>query len=211
MKKILVIIAASLITLTASAQKMGVIGGFTSSNASLKNFESSSVALYHFGIVANFPVAEGLCLQPEILYNVKGTSLDQVASLGLKESEVNMKAGYVEAGLQAQLGIGTKIGRIYGFAEPFLGYNVSDKIIITKKDFVDFKDFYSKIEYGLALGAGLELSKHFQVSAKYYWNLGKLQASGDGAAKETVVSGINQIFDGANNFNGVALSLAIFF
>lgn len=211
MKKILIIIAASLITLTASAQKMGIIGGLTSSTASLKNPDFNSVALYHFGLVANFPVAEGLCLQPEILYDVKGTSIGDIKSQGLKDSEFNMKAGYVEAGLQAQLGIATKIGRIYGFAEPFLGYNVSDKIIITKKDFIDFKDFYGKIEYGLAAGAGLELSKHFQVSAKYFWNLGKLKDSGNGNTKEAIATDIRETLAGANNFNGVQLSLAIFF
>lgn len=211
MKKLLIIIAASLITLTASAQKMGVIGGFTSSNTNIKTIETNSVALYHFGLAANFPVAEGLCLQPELLYNVKGTSLDKVVADGVKNSEVDMKSGYIEAGLQAQLGIGTKAGRLYGFAEPFLGYNVMDKVNISKENFIDFKDLYSKIEYGVAVGAGLEITEHLQVSAKYYWNLGKLQGTDSSAAKDAIGGLINKALDEATNFQGIAISLALFF
>lgn len=211
MKRLALIIAASLITLTASAQNWGIIGGFTSSNASLKNFDSKTVALYHFGLTANFPVAEGLNLQPELLYNVKGTSLDQLSQMGIKGSELDMKAGFIEAGIQAQLGIGTKAGRIYGLAEPFIGYNVTDKIQISKEELVDTKDFYSKIEYGLAVGGGIELSEHLQVSAKYYWNFGKLANTDTSASKDVVAAGIRKIFDGANNFNGVSLSVAFLF
>ena len=210
MKKILLIAAALFITLSASAQTWGVIGGLTSSNASLKNFDSKTVALYHIGLTANFPVIDGLRLQPELLYNVKGTTLDQVSSLGISGAELDMRAGYLELGLQAQLGIGTGLGRVYGFAEPFLGYNVTDKIQISDNT-IDFQDFYSKLEYGLAVGAGVSLTEHIQVSAKYYWNFGDLANADISTVTEAVKSGIQKAFEGSNNFNGVSLSLALLF
>ena len=61
------------------------------------------------------------------------------------------------------------------------------------------------MEYGLSLGAGLEIWK-LQVSAKYFWNFGSVYNSDVAKTGET----IGGVLDG-NNFNGVAVSVALFF
>ena len=57
----------------------------------------------------------------------------------------------------------------------------------------------------MSLGAGLDIS-HFQLSAKYFCNFGNIYK---GDISETVNT-IKNLKDG-NNFNGFAVSVAIFF
>ena len=84
MKRILsaiaVVSAAMVFAVTASAQKprVGVLVGFTSSNADVSQFDASSVSLYHAGLAFNFPVGVGFAIQPQLLYQVKGASLDEI-------------------------------------------------------------------------------------------------------------------------------------
>ena len=69
----------------------------------------------------------------------------------------------------------------------------------------------SRLEYGLGLGAGVEIWK-IQVTARYNWNFGSLFDAGGNApgaseiwstAKESVLEG--------KNFSGVTLSVAFLF
>lgn len=102
-KKILAIVLAAMsLALTVGAQpRMGVLAGFTSSKASVSEFEASSVSLYHAGVAFNFPLGVGFAVQPQLTYQVKGTSLDQIHSLAdVSAQDMNLKVGYVEIPVQ---------------------------------------------------------------------------------------------------------------
>ena len=92
--------------------------------------------------------------------------------------------------------------RPYGFVEPFIGYQISSN---GKGEAKSLSKELQKMEYGLSLGAGLDIS-HIQLSAKYFWNFGSVYKS-DVAKTGSTIGGI---LDG-NNFNGIAISAAFFF
>ena len=92
--------------------------------------------------------------------------------------------------------------RYGGSGEPFIGYQVSAN---GKGEAKSFNDQLQKMEYGMSLGAGLDIWK-IQVSAKYFWNFGSVYKSDISKTGST----IGGILDG-NNFNGFAISAAIFF
>ncbi len=196
MKKLFLIIAVALIGMSASAQKIGVVGGITG----LSGSKIGAFSQYHAGIVANFPVAEGIFhLQPELIYKVKGGAVENIGS---ETEKIDLSVGFLEFGLESQLGFGVDKFRVFGLAEPFIGYNINDKFDFKGKDLIDNLS-WSKVEYGLAVGGGVELLNFLQASVKYFWNMGSVDVK-DGSNK--IVS------DGkVRNFNGVTLSLAILF
>ena len=172
MKKVIIAAAALLISFNSFAQ-FGIIAGLTSSSTNIKSayadLESKSIALYHVGVTAKFDIGGVFAIQPSLIYNVKGAKMAEF-DLGT----IDFKTGFIELPVQIQAGvpIGSLL-RIYGIAEPFIGYAVSNKI--EGIDLGDkWKNVSSKFEYGVGLGAGVELFSHLQVSVRYFWNLGNV-------------------------------------
>ena len=193
MKRLFLVIAVALIAVTASAQKIGVIGGITGLNGA----KIGTFSQYHVGLVTNFPVAENFFhIQPELLYKVKGVAAENLTGLG----DVDFSVGFLEFGLEGQLGFGAEGLRVYGLAEPFIGYNLKDQGWDKSKDPIENLS-WSKTEYGLAVGGGVQLLEFLQASIKYFWNMGAVNVKGD------------KIYDDGEfrNFNGVTLSVAILF
>ena len=67
------------------------------------------------------------------------------------------------------------------------------------------KDELKKVEYGLGLGAGIDVWR-LQLSVKYFWNFGNIYETGD-TAESTIRDAVNN----GNNFNGIMASVAFFF
>lgn len=197
MKRFFLVVVVALIAVSASAQQIGIIAGITGPNSTLKGSDIGAFDQYHAGFVANFPIAEGLRLQPELIYKVKGTAVN---TIGSGDAKVDMSVGFLEFGLEAQAGIGRDFIRVYGLVEPFIGYNINDKFDFKGKDLIDNLS-WNKTEYGLAVGAGAEFFQHLQASVKYFWNMGAVNEE-----TQKIVVG-----DEVRNFNGITLSVALLF
>ena len=214
MKKLLLTaLAAALAAAGASAQvlegvRFGALAGFTSSKAEIKNFDINSVSQYHIGVTAQLPLGAGFAVQPSLLYNMKGMSLGtKDATLSQFFKSLDAKVGYLELPVQVQWGPDLMYFRPYGFLEPFIGYQLSSKVQSGNQtiNLEEFKDDLKKIEYGLGVGAGIEIWK-LQVSAKYFWNFGDIYQTGD-KARKTIEDALNN----GSNFNGFALSVGFLF
>lgn len=186
------------------SSRVGLIGGFTSSEAKIKNVDTKSVSLYHIGLTAELPLGGGFAIQPSVLYQVKGASADNIGGMSVSDlgKSFETKVGYLEVPVQIQWGPDLMFFRPYVFAEPFVGYRISTS---NKEAAKAFKDELKKVEYGLGLGAGIEVWR-LQISAKYFWNFGKVYETGD-TAGDTIKDAVNN----GNNFNGIMASVAFFF
>jgi len=205
MKKIVIIAAALLVCVCASAQKVGIVGGFTSSELKLKNIEKSSVAQYHIGLAYNQPLILGFAVQPEIIYNVKGTSFDKIG--GLADFKATM--GYVEVPVQLQWGVDLLVAKPYVFAEPYIGYAVSGDwkagvASVSTKGSIDLSELDSRWEYGFSLGFGVTALQRIQLSVKYFWNF-------ENCKIDQYTDQIKENISENKGFTGVAISAAIFF
>ncbi|MBR3011821.1 MAG: PorT family protein [Bacteroidales bacterium] len=197
MKRLFLAFVVALFAFSASAQQIGIVAGITGPNSTLKDSKIGAFDQYHAGFVANFPVMEGFRLQPELIYKVKGTSVSQIGS---GNDKYDMTVGFIEFGLEGQIGIGREFMRIYGLAEPFIGYNLKDQGWDKEKDPIENLS-WDKTEYGLAIGGGIELFQHLQASVKYFWNMGSVKGDFNKIVDE----------DKVRNFNGITLSLAFLF
>ena len=204
MKKGLVLIAALLIAFSSHA-RIGIIGGLTSSSSNLKNAYTNvkNVTQYHVGLTYKLGLGS-FALQPSLIYNVKGTSLSN-ATEDIGSFDADFKTGFIELPVQLQAGFSiVEIVRVYGLVEPFIGYAVSNKLSGTwREEYDNTWDFVkSRLEYGIGLGAGVELFNHFQVSLKYYWNFGELYEFDLGDSVEDILT---------SGANGIKLSVAFLF
>ncbi len=215
---IVAVLAAALAFCTnASAQRyssahVGVMGGFTSSSTSIKTMESESVSLYHIGVTAEIPLFAGFAIQPAVLYQVKGMSANDWAKSNLSDAvgSFETKVGYLEVPVQIQWGPDLLAFRPYVFAEPFVGYRLGQR---TEGEVADnLKDSLKKVEYGLGVGAGIDVWK-LQLSVKYFWNFGDIydKDGNVGAIGETVSDKVKDAVNNGNNFNGIMASVAFFF
>lgn len=192
--------AAVLIAASAHAQ-IGIIAGVTTPSTDIKQayndiVEAQNVTLYHAGLALRFDLPFGLVFQPGVVYNMKGAALsDQIAT---KKVDISTSTGYLEIPLQLQLGV--RLGesvRPYIFAEPYAGYAITtqsktevqdaaDQSIIEKaasEQGIKLNTINSdgnkwngreRLEYGVGAGFGVELFNTIAISAKYYWEMGKM-------------------------------------
>lgn len=228
MKRIITILAAMALAVSASAQ-VGIIGGVATPSNDIKQAYENFNAMdqYHIGITAKIPLFIGLAIQPSIIYDVKGAT---VANLVLGDVELGQafsKTGYVEIPLQIQWGIDiADVVRPFVFAEPFVGYSVTmKKLDLTslkvgelfnvsrKEDWQDVDLPFDKFDktrliYGCGIGAGVEVFKHFQLSARYVWNMGGLYDE-NGKSTFNLEESVNTMKN--KDSNGIRISLAIMF
>ena len=204
MKKAIIAIAALFVALSANAQ-IGVVAGLTSSSTNVEAAvaDIKNVNQYHVGITYKIGIGNMLAIQPALIYNMKGTQLGDIA--GFDDVDVNYKTGYLELPVQVQLGFGIgSIARVYGFAEPFVGYAITNKVQGLGDTVKNWDNVKNRLEYGVGLGAGVELFRHLQVSVKYFWNLGDVYGAditfGD-VTKDIATS----------KCNGIAASVAFLF
>ena len=204
MKKAIIAIAALFVALSANAQ-IGVVAGLTSSSTNVEAAvaDIKNVNQYHVGITYKIGIGNMLAIQPALIYNMKGTQLGDIA--GLDDVDVDYKTGYLELPVQVQLGFGIgSIARVYGFAEPFVGYAITNQVQGIGDTIKDWDNVKNRFEYGVGLGAGVELFRHLQVSVKYFWNLGDVYGAditfGD-VTKDIATS----------KCNGIAASVAFLF
>ena len=192
MKKLIVIVASLLVAVSAHAQ-LGVMAGITSSKADLKEAyaDVKNATSYHVGIAYKMDL--GLIkVQPAIIYNVKGAKVGNVINKATEGAvtagDFEYKTGSIEVPVQLQAGLDLGIIRAYGILEPFVGYQITNTAQTTGGTKIDVKwsEVKNKLEYGVGLGAGVELIEHVQVAVRYFWNLGNASNASIATAYDAV-------------------------
>ena len=202
MKKLIVVVASLLVAVSAYAQ-FGVVAGVTSSKSDIKSAiaDVNNITQYHVGVTYKMSLG-AFAIQPSILYNMKGTKMN-IAELS--STELDYKTGYIEIPVQLQLGLNLGLARLYGFAEPFIGYAITNAATLSGQDLkADWNNVKNRLEYGVGLGAGVELIKHVQVSVRYFWNMGDMYGT------TLSIAGISKTIS-EQKASGISASVALLF
>lgn len=206
-KLILTALAAAVFAINANAQ-LGLIGGVNSMSTDIESAvaEYQKIDTYHAGIVYKLNLPLGFSIQPGILYNMKGQALEtQLADMEQYTLNVNMKTGYLQVPVRVAWGLKLAFFEPFIFAEPYAGYAVTTESkaeakttaeqalleaaanaagikLNTSNSDADKWAGRNRLEYGVALGAGIELFDKLSVSAKYIWDMGTFFTEEDGEA-----------------------------
>ena len=214
MKKLILSLLAVLALAVSANAQIGIVAGLTSSSTDVESAVANvkSVNQYHVGLSYRFKLGEVLAIQPAIIYNVKGSSVETL-DLGQLSSQIDLKTGFLEIPVQVQAGIPLfGLARAYALAEPFVGYAISNSIQSTISDVKTegWEYVKNRFEYGVGLGAGVELLNTLQVNVKYFWNLGNLYGPDNSldlsGSYNTAVSAVQNA-----KCSGIAVTAAIFF
>lgn len=234
MKKLFVVLTALFIGVAASAQ-VGVIAGVTSTttdiNAAKEQLKSGDITLYHVGLTTKMDLG-AIAIQPSLIYNVKGTQLSEVYNDGLVESNytADFKTGFLELPVQFQIGLNLGGFRPYVFAEPFVGFAITNEFTkkletagvetATEQSTAENQwenigaDVKDRLEYGVGAGVGIDLLNSLQISVRYYWNMGQLY-NGEANKFQGSTAGevANGLLDTMKNqqCTGIMASVAFFF
>lgn len=216
MKRILTVIALCVMTFWSSqtlrAGDFGVVAG--ASFTGIKEVSPELATGYHAGITYKFHLPLGFALQPSLQYHMKSSLVEGAIS---DITTFDYKMGYVELPVSLQWGPDLLVFRPFVDITPFIGYALNNEASAVKVQ----GDFLSKVqnkwegvnrlEYGLGLGAGIEVWK-LQLVCRYNWNFGDLfDAEGNTAAFNDMMELAKDSVKNGNNFGGVTLSLAFLF
>lgn len=207
--------------------QLGIVGGVTVSGTELDTKDimnnAKNVNLYHVGVAYKSDLGMGFALQPALTYQMKGANLQETLDAGGTStvvSEINTKTGYAELSLGIQFGVDLLAFRPYLFAEPFVGYQVTgnedyknaatDLLYDEDQRNAAIQEAKNKLEYGFGVGIGVDVLEHLQLSLQYFMNLGALYTDGniDG---NTMWNTVKNSYQDMNNYQGVKVSLALFF
>ncbi|MBO4634860.1 MAG: outer membrane beta-barrel protein [Bacteroidales bacterium] len=186
MKKLVALIAVVFASVTLAHAQFGIIAGYNSSATTIKAAAESvsTASFWHAGVAYKINIG-ALAIQPALVYNMKGTNIDNL----------EYKTGYIEASAGVQLGLDLIVARPFIVAEPFIGYQVygNEQALA---------DITNKLEYGFGVGIGADVIKHLQLKVEWYTNLGPLANASVAVAKETLKNG---------NFSGIKITAGFFF
>lgn len=181
----LLVAVALMVSAPVQAQgvSFGVKGGF---NITSMDIDKSSTATsvyqmgkenkngWYIGPSVKLSLAGGLGFDGAIFYD------QRLTEVGVDADEVKQQFIYVPINLRYNLGLGS-LGGIYIAAGPQFGFNVGDADFSVKSFLVNKNDEMEKIDntfqlkkatFGVNLGAGVYLFKHFEVGAVYNIPLG---------------------------------------
>ena len=152
---------------------------------------------FHAGLGGQFRFPRiGLSVQPELLYSRMRTDMVGV----LSQNSYELRIDYIDVPLNVQWGINILFLRPYVFAAPYVRYALAKGKMLENVSW----DNLNRFDYGLGIGAGLEIWK-LQISGKYNWSFVKLAKDGS----VHIDRGDWKLGD--SNMKGFELSVAILF
>lgn len=204
MRKAILLLAFLLVSLTGYGQRnysyprrylgqFGLVAGAATQSTDIKGLELSSISSFHAGVAYSVNLTSSFTIQPELLYSVKGTVEE---GHGIRFSDTT--AGYVELPVQFQWGPDFHFMHPFLLAEPFTGFRLD----AAEKGLSFGKDLLRRLEYGLGVGAGLQLGG-FQLTGRYFWSFGDLREGDKGSSR---------LWDELHEpFAGISVSAALLF
>jgi len=150
---------------------------------------------FHVGILAEFPINEGLSFEPGLLLMTKGTRAEEEESFQgmVAKYEAKINLYYLDIPLNLKLSFDAGSAKIFGTFGPYIGMGLSGKSIFTftengdseteKEDIEWGKDKdLKRLDWGLGAGAGIEFGK-MQLGLSYALGLANISAESDDDVK----------------------------
>ncbi len=176
MKKMLVLIAAAIVCMSASAQvQFGGKVGFDLTNFWGSDVEHGMKPSYQVGLLMEYKMTPKFAIAPEVVFASQGgkfKALD-LNLFGLDiEKNVTFNTNYINVPVMLKYYVTPAFSIDLG---PQVGFNVYSKYSIEDVDkAIDVKDNTKTVDFGVGLGGTYNLSENAFVQARYTMGMTKV-------------------------------------
>ena len=206
MKKLLVVLAALLLTSAAVSAKggFGVTAGFNTNAAKIQDVSLDSRYGWNAGLtyLVNLPL--GFSVQPALLYTQKSGAV-AITGLGilneLVSGSVYQSVGSLSVPVSVQWGPDLIVARPFLDVTPYIGYTLTNKLKAVDPDIEGVTEGEKGLDYGIGLGAGINVWK-LQAIVRYNWNFGTMGNLENFVGMETPEKAV---------YGGISVNVAYFF
>lgn len=178
MKKLLVVLAALLLTSAAVSAKggFGVTAGFNTNAAKLNDVSLDSRYGWNAGITYQLNLPLGFSVQPALLYTQKSGAV-AITGLGilneLVSGSVYQSVGSLSVPVSVQWGPDLIVARPFLDVTPYVGYALTNKLKAVDPDIEGVTEGKKGLDYGIGLGAGINVWR-LQAVVRYNWSFGTM-------------------------------------
>lgn len=158
--------------------KIGIKGGLNLTNLYVDDVEDENMKVgFNLGLFAKLPVTKGFSIQPEIIYSVKGSTMNFGI---LNNNEYRFNLNYVEVPLMAVVNV-TKSFNLHagGYAAYLVQSNIKQENDGPNDQIADLdEDDFNRFDYGLVGGLGIDV-ENVSIGARYNYGLKEIGKSGN--------------------------------
>ena len=179
MKKVFVLIAAAIVSMSAMAQVQfgGKVG------VDMTNFWGSDVDHgmkpgYQVGLVMEYKFNPHFAIAPEVVFAAQGGKSKALAfdinkhDIDFVTTDIKYNTNYINVPLMLKFYATPNFSIDFG---PQVGFNVYSKVTAKGVDkSIDFKDATKTVDFGVGLGATYNLTEHAFVQTRYTMGLTKV-------------------------------------
>ena len=172
MKKIFVLIAVAIVSMSAMAQvQFGAKVGVDATNFWGKDVKHGMQLNYQAGVLMEYKFSPKFAIAPEAVFAAQGgkfNALDfHLGGLNI-DSNVAYHTNYINVPVMLKYYVAPAFSIDFG---PQVGFNVYSKYTIEDHDAVDIKDGTKSVDFGLGLGGTYNLTEKAFVQARYTMGL----------------------------------------
>jgi len=138
------------------------------------------------GIFFAINIGKVITIQPEILYTMKGSQLEDPFG----EYSGKLFGDYLEIPLLLKLSLPTPGIQPAIFAGPSIGFKLKEKLQINGEDVPLEEALLEKNDYGAVFGAGLDFGRHFMIDVRYSLGLKKVLTAIEGGEQLDIKNGV---------------------
>ncbi|MFP4091923.1 MAG: porin family protein [Cyclobacteriaceae bacterium] len=169
---IVLFLCSLIIPVSLFAQQMdyGVKGGINVSNLFIDEADDESARTgFHGGFYAKIPAGANFAIQPELLFNTKGTNAEY------DNGNADFRLNYIDIPVLADFRLGNSADIYVG---PYLGILLNNRVDTDGALSADLQEFdrsdFAPLDFGLSAGFGLNF-EIFSIGTRY--NLGLVQVA----------------------------------
>ena len=172
MKKIFVLIAAAIVSMSAMAQvQFGAKVGVDATNFWGKDIKHGMQLNYQAGLVMEYKFSPTFAIAPEVVFAAQGGKFDAVdfhfGDMSFNK-EVAYHTNYINVPVMFKFYTSPAFSLDFG---PQVGFNVYSKYTPEDFDAIDIKDGTKSVDFGLGLGGTYNLTDKAFVQARYTMGL----------------------------------------
>ena len=171
MKKVFVLIAAAIVSMSAMAQvQFGAKVGVDATHFWGEDAEHGMKPSYQVGLLMEYKFNPHFAIAPEVVFASQGGKTDNYVTEGVVVKGT-FNTNYINVPLMLKYYATPAFSIDFG---PQVGFNVFSKMCakakagtIEAKESVDLKDFTKTVDFGVGLGATYNLTNNAFVQARY--------------------------------------------